>query len=339
MDLAGRLEHTSAMDFVIVGAGALGSILAAKLLAADHSVKVLARGERAKAVARDGLRIFGIEDHQRNCAVEVDPRALSKTDVLIMAVKTLTHGAATQSLAHLAVDSVFSVANGVVKNEQLVDAFGRDAVVGCMADFSGELQADGRVQFTRNHCIHLGELDAPSSSRCNALVGALNGAGVNAKAVTDIRSVEWSKFVGWCPFMGLSVLSRAVSGQFLSDPDHAEVLVRSVREMCELAEVLGVPIEGESPLPIRDLVAGPVATGVAAVQAVGARMLVHSPEHRMSALQDLLRGSALEVEDTLGYAVRLGAEHQLDMPVTRTLYGLVAGLDRQRQQLRKPQGH
>lgn len=317
------------MDFVIVGAGALGSILSAKLLAAGHTVTLLARGARAEAVRRDGLRIYGIEDHQRQCSVVVDPDQVRGADVLIMAVKTMTHAQAAQSLAHLEVDSVFSVANGVVKNQQLIDVFGNDRVVGCMANFSGELQADGRVVFTRNNCIHLGELNAASSGRCDALVTALNGAGVNAEAVADIRSVEWSKFVGWCPFMGLSVLSRAVSGKFLSDPGHAEVLVQAVREMCQLANALGIPIEGDSVLPVSRLITGSVADGVAEVQQVGARMLAHSPDHRMSALQDVLRGTPLEVEDTLGYAVRLAAERGVSMPVMGTLYGLVAGVDRQ----------
>jgi 2-dehydropantoate 2-reductase len=330
VDLPRRLPHTALMDFVIVGAGALGSILGAKLLVAGHAVTLLARGARAEAVRRDGLRIHGIEDHQRHCAVVIDPSQVISTDVLIMAVKTLTHAPAAQSLAHLDVDSVFSVANGVVKNQQLIDVFGSERVVGCMANFSGELEADGRVQFTHNNCIRLGELNAPSSGRCDALVAALNGAGVNAEAVADIRSVEWSKFVGWCPFMGLSVLSGAVSEKFLSDPDHAQVLVRAVREMCQLADALGIPIDGESPLPIRRLITGSVAAGVAEVQQVGARLLEHSPDHRMSALQDLLRGTPLEVEDTLGHAVRLADELGVSMPVMGTLYGLVAGVDRQR---------
>jgi 2-dehydropantoate 2-reductase len=320
------------MDFVIVGAGALGSILGAQLLEAGHSVVMLARGGRAEALRRDGIRLHGLVERQTACPVETDPGAIKTADVVILAVKTLTHEAAAQSLAHLQVDMVLSVANGVLKNQQLIGAFGEAHVLGCMADVSGELQADGRVLFTRNMSLQIGELHKPSSDRCEALVSALNASGMNAAVAADIRSVEWSKFVGWCPFMGLSVLSRAVSAEFLSDPDHAAVMVAAVREMHRLATALGIEIEDRSPLPVTSIATGTVAEGVACVLQVGARIREHSPEHRMSALQDLLRGTPLEVEATLGHAVVLGRQHDIDMPTMNALYRLVAGVDRQNRQ-------
>ncbi len=317
------------MEFVIVGAGALGSILGAQLMAAGHSVVMLARGARAAALRRDGIRLRGLVDTQTACVVEENPKAIKAADVVIFAVKTLTHEAAAQSLAHLQVDMALSVANGVIKNRQLVEAFGPERVLGCMADVSGELESDGRVLFTRNMCLAIGELDGRSTARCEALSGALNASGINAAIATDIRSVEWSKFVGWCPFMGLSVLSRAVSAEFLSDPDHATVLVAAVREMFSLASAQGIDIEGRSPLPVNAIASGTLADGVACVLQVGARLREHAPQHRMSALQDLERGTPLEVEATLGHAVALGRQHNIEMPTMTTLYHLVAGVDRQ----------
>lgn len=321
------------MDFVIVGAGALGSILGAQLLSAGHSVVMLARGARAEVLRRDGIRLHGLVEQQIPCRVETNPRAIKVADVLILAVKTLTHEAAAQSLAHLQVNIVLSVANGVLKNQQLINAFGEDHVLGCMADLSGELKADGRVHFTRNMCLHIGELHDQPSERCQSLVSKLNASGVNAAVASDIRSVEWSKFVGWCPFMGLSVLSRVVSARFLSDPDHAEVMVRAVREMYGLATVLGITIDDRSPLPVKTIATSAVADGVAAVLEMGARMREHAPEHRMSALQDLRRGTPLEVEATLGHATALGRQHDVPMPIMDTLYRLVAGVDRQNRQV------
>jgi ketopantoate reductase len=50
----------------------------------------------------------------------------------------------------------------------------------------------------------------------------------------------------------------------------------------------------------------------------------------MSALQDLEAGRALEVEETLGYAVREAARLKLPLPNVATLYSVVAGIDRVR---------
>ena len=47
------------MNFVIVGAGALGSIYAAYLARAGHQVSLIARGERAAALAKHGIAVVG----------------------------------------------------------------------------------------------------------------------------------------------------------------------------------------------------------------------------------------------------------------------------------------
>jgi 2-dehydropantoate 2-reductase len=50
--------------------------------------------------------------------------------------------------------------------------------------------------------------------------------------------------------------------------------------------------------------------------------------HKVSMLQDLERGRRLEVEETLGYAVRKGAELGLQLPTVETCYRLIRGIDR-----------
>ena len=57
------------MNFVIVGAGALGSIYAAHLARAGHEVSLIARGERAAALARHGIGIVGEELSTARCNI------------------------------------------------------------------------------------------------------------------------------------------------------------------------------------------------------------------------------------------------------------------------------
>ena len=47
------------MKFAILGAGALGTILGAHLSRAGHEVTMLARGERARTLQRQGLVLNG----------------------------------------------------------------------------------------------------------------------------------------------------------------------------------------------------------------------------------------------------------------------------------------
>ncbi|MGH8302760.1 MAG: ketopantoate reductase family protein, partial [Steroidobacteraceae bacterium] len=59
-------------EFAILGAGAIGSILGAHLARAGHSVIIIARGDRAHAVQRDGLRIKGLADFSAQVPVITD---------------------------------------------------------------------------------------------------------------------------------------------------------------------------------------------------------------------------------------------------------------------------
>ena len=61
------------------------------------------------------------------------------------------------------------------------------------------------------------------------------------------------------------------------------------------------------PLPVPSIVHASDAAAIEIVRGVGQNFLEKSPEHRMSAQQDVLRGSRLEYEETLGYALEQAA--------------------------------
>src|SRR5689334_6721926 len=105
------------MRFLIVGAGALGSILAAHLLRAGHDVTLLARGKRAAALRNEGLVLRGLASFETPCRVVEDARDLLATDTLIVATKAIATAKTLEALGHVRIGSAFSVQNGVLKNE------------------------------------------------------------------------------------------------------------------------------------------------------------------------------------------------------------------------------
>ena len=60
------------------------------------------------------------------------------------------------------------------------------------------------------------------------------------------------------------------------------------------------------------------------VRGIGQTFLDKSPEHRMSAQQDVLRGSRLEYEETLGYALEKSREAGVPMPTLDSLYRVIS---------------
>ena len=77
------------MKFAILGAGALGTILGAHLSRAGHEVVMIARGERARVLQRQGLVLNGLSDIKARPIVIDDPRKLLDTGTLIIATKAI----------------------------------------------------------------------------------------------------------------------------------------------------------------------------------------------------------------------------------------------------------
>ena len=212
----------------------------------------------------------------------------------------------------------------------LAQAFGKERVLGALADTSGELLADGTVLFTRNVNILVGELSGDDSPRAQRLARTLDTSGVRAAATPEILTLEWSKFCAWAGLMALSVTTRALTWKYLLDPDCALVLARLVREMGVLARTLGIGLSDRSILPVASMCAGPEGEAVAAILKAGREFRANAPGHRMSALQDLEAGRPLEVNETLGYASAKARELALTLPLLEGFALLIAGLDRAR---------
>jgi 2-dehydropantoate 2-reductase len=316
------------MQFTIVGAGALGTILAAHLIAAGHEVTLVARGLRAAQLEREGLRLRGLREFDLPCTVVQPGAAIDPAGVVIYTVKTYQMDEALASLAHLAPSAVFSVANGVMKNEQLAAVYGASRVLGCMANVSGELLATGEVLFTRNVRMPLGALPGYRGPDPRAIAAAIAAAGVITPAVDDIETAEWSKFAGWLAMFTLAVIARTTTGVYLENPGLAAVGVKLVREAVALARARGITLIDQSPIPV--LAVADAATPAAAVEIlrdIGRNLISQAPTHRMSALQDFEAGRRLEVHETLGYAQREAARLGVAAPTIAFCYELVAGLD------------
>jgi 2-dehydropantoate 2-reductase len=312
------------MRFAILGAGALGTILGAHLSRSGHDVIMIARGDRAREIARRGLVVTGLANVEARPAVIDDPKKLLEADTLIVATKAIDTPAALASVGHVRFDAVSSVQNGVLKNALLAAVFGPQRVLGAMANFSGELTPSGEVKFTRNVGLYVGDENGAISPRAEELAHLVDAAGVRSEAVPDIRTREWSKFVGWIPLFLVAALTRQVTWKFLLDPQTAVVVVRIARETAALAAALEIELVDASPLPVPSIVQASDEAAVEIVRGVGTTFLEKSPDHLVSSAQDVLRGSRLEYVETLGHALDLGRKVGVPMPALDNGYRILA---------------
>ena len=306
------------MHFVIVGAGALGSIYAAYLARAGHQVSLVARGERAAALARNGIGIVGVEAFTARCDIVTQPETLRQADVVIVAIKTYDTAQALASLRGLKVKSALSVQNGVLKNQQLGDVCGPQPVLGAISMIGGDvLPAEdglpGAVRYSMAGPTIMGEPAGGDSSRVAELVDTFERAGLKARASDDITSVEWSKFVGWSGFSTLAVMTRLPTWRFMLDADTALIAARVMRETAAVASRHGAKLQ-DSGFTSKDFLNASEEEAIKAVQAHGEKMRTTAPGFRQSILQDADRNRRLEVNETLDYTLSLAKELGVAVP-------------------------
>jgi ketopantoate reductase len=108
------------------------------------------------------------------------------------------------------------------------------------------------------------------------------------------------------------------------DPRTALVAVRIARETAALAAALGVKLVDLAPLPVPSLASAGDEQAIEIVRGIGKTFFEKSPEHRMSAQQDVLRGSPLEHAETVGYALDQSRELGVPMPTLDSCYRILA---------------
>jgi len=315
------------MKIVILGAGALGSLFGAHLARAGEDVTLIARAARAESIQEHGVTITGLANVTVPVPVTARPQELRQADVLLLTVKTYDMEMALESVAHLQVDSVLSVQNGLIKNEQLARRFGWERTLGAAAHISAEVLPTGAVRFTANEWFSIGELPEGVSARVEAVVAALARAGIRAEASAQIASVEWTKYVVNISWMALSALSRLETYRIFKHPDLAWVAAKLTREVAQIPAKLGIPLLDKGVFGAKTLSEVPFEAAVANFRQVGERLEAQgATAHKVSILQDLERGRRLEFEAMFGYAVRLGAELGVSLPTVEICYRLIKGV-------------
>lgn len=322
-----RLRERSggSMRIAVVGAGALGSLYAARLALAGHPVSLLARPHVAATIAAGGITVEGGEGRPepvRSVRVTTSPAELAGADLLLLAVKTYHTAEILPALASLrgSLGAVCSLQNGVTKDAALVAVFGEEAVLGAMSLEGATPLHPGRVLWTSPTSTAFGELDGRMTGRVQAVVAAFREAGLKAEALGNIAGATWAKFGIMVPGATLGVLSRLPLYRLYGQPTLGALFIALCREVRALAESTGVPWEDFPGMRVATLCRLPTEEGVKllaergrAWQDAGATAL------KPSTLVDLERGRQTELPDLVGYLAAEGARRGLHVPYATIL--------------------
>ena len=318
------------MKIGVVGLGAVGGFLAARLAAAGHEVSALARGATLAAVRAHGLRVQQHDGLVRTAlAVSDDPQALGPQDLVIVALKAQALEAAAPSVQTLLAPEgvVMPAMNGVpwwflqtgADSAHLasVDPQGRiaaalplDQVLGCVVHFASSCPEPGVVRHGFGERLIVGEPRGGASARRDAVVAALAAAGLQVERSDDIRRDIWFKLWGNMTMNPVSALTGATADRILDDPLVAAFMLRAMAEAAEIGGRIGCPITQS----------GEERMGV--TRQLGA--------FKTSMLQDAEAGRGLELDALVAAVHEIGERVGVPTPNIGALLGLTRLMARQR---------
>jgi 2-dehydropantoate 2-reductase len=317
------------MRICVVGAGAIGGVIASRLAPAagsDVDVSVLARGATLAAVRERGLRVTSAEGTvTAQVKTSADAAELGPQDFVVVAVKAQSMPGVAASVGPLlcASTAVLSTLNGVPW--WFLDGFGGPAagrhlesvdpggaisavlpaarVIGGTVHLSASSPAPGEIAWRAGSGLIIGELDGSASVRLAALAGALREAGFDVTESGRVRDDVWYKLWGNLTLNPICALTGASTGPALDDDLVRDFVSRAMLEAKEIGERIGCPVD-QTPEDRH---------------AVTRRLGDFVP----SMLQDARAGRALELDALTGAVRELGTLVGVPTPNVDAIHGLV----------------
>ena len=314
------------MRIAIVGVGAIGGLLAARLARAGEDVSVVARGAHLEAIRSQGLKLLDAEgEFTARLPASTRLADLGPQDCIALGVKAhQVADVAADVAAALGSDTTiltaqnglpwwyFHKAGGAHDGRRLesVDPDGRigellpaERIIGSVVYPAGEIVAPGVIRHVEGNRFTLGELDGAETPRAAALSEALTRAGFKAPVVADIRTEIWMKLWGNATFNPVSALTSATLSGMCQYPPSRALIAAMMAEVKAVGEAHGIRFRLS------------IDKRIAAAEAIGA--------HKTSMLQDVEAGRTPELEALVGSVLEMGRIAGLACPRLEAVYALV----------------
>jgi len=315
------------MKIAVIGCGAIGGYVAAKLALAGEAVTVMVRGATLEAVRERGITLHmsdGCTQLAHDVTATSDYARAGAQDLVILAVKAHQLEAVAAQVPELfgSDTAVVTMQNGIpywyfhrhggaldgsiVRSVDPQGTISRlipaERVVGCVVYPATELLAPAVVKHIEGDRFPIGELDGSVSERAQRISQCFTRAGFKSPVLDNIRAEIWLKLWGNLTFNPISALTRSTLAEICQFPPTRALAATMMTEAQAVAEKLGIRFR----VPLERRIAGAEKVG----------------HHKTSMLQDVEAGKAPELEALLGSVVELGQLTHTPTPHIDSVYAL-----------------
>lgn len=315
------------MRVAILGVGAIGGLMSARLARSGCEVLLCARGETAQALDAVGLlletpdgrslalapdRWTVLDTNQEEIPVERQGWA----DYAILCGKSYS----TRELCRLA-DTVlsmnglgFCLSNGLGHMEKLSNYLGKHRVLGATTTHGAIRIGPGEIQWTSRGRIVIGAVGEsdlePVEPRVDRLMSLLDEGGLNPEWSEDIEKTIWTKLLLNVAINPVCAIAGVLNGEMLQHPELFETGLAAMEEAARIATADGIDMSDiDLAATLEDLCR-------------------KTADNRVSMLQDLMAGRPTEIDSICGEVIKRGEEFGIPTPRNQTLHALIKGIEK-----------
>ncbi|MCY9658386.1 2-dehydropantoate 2-reductase [Paenibacillus chondroitinus] len=319
------------MRIMIIGAGSLGLLFAAKLSAlCDHLTVIARTKEQADQLAQEGIMLGGTTERHRTTRggfiefshYEVDKESVANAtvpvhpyDYIFLMVK---QPAITKELAQYIysrrseITYLVSFQNGIGHEADLSEDDGENKLLLAVTTEGARRESPTEVSHTGHGITYIGASNCTDPDHKKSthflLVNLLQEAGFRAEMSKNMEVRIWSKLIINAVINPLTAILHVKNGELLDSTWTKELMFDLYREACFVAEAKEIKL--------------PDALWQTIISVCEATSRNHS-----SMLQDIEQSRPTEIDRINGSLLQMADELKLELPTHRTVYRLVKALE------------
>ncbi len=305
------------MNYIILGAGGIGSYYGAKLLEAGHNIIFIARGKHLKALNECGLSLshptFSFKKQVIACSLDdLKLDKLPKIDAVILTTKSTTTYKIAKYLSTIFNDNskypfIVSLQNGVENEDILSNYFPKDNIIGALTRKIGaHIIKPGQVEVTGNVETIIGALEKTDKNKIflENFSSDVKKSGILCEITENIRLELWKKLIINNGVNAMCALLEIETGVLMHDKSLSRIVYGLMQETANAAKAINIIIKKEDVDSMFELIRN--------FDSIKPSMLVDKEFNR-----------ALEIDEICGVVIKYNEVQGMDAPYTRTVSSIL----------------
>lgn len=299
------------MKFLVIGAGGIGGLLSAKLLAAHQDVNLIAHGKNLEALSQDGLTFIS-PDNTTSYEVKVSDMALyeGEPDVIFICVKSFSIDEVCDFIKakQFTKAVIIPILNGFGISHSIQEKLGEEfTVLRGLIYASSTLIRPGVILQDSDLCrIIAGKDDVMDDEELLGLLKeiqpVLNGAGIDFEISKHTKLDSFKKFAFISPLAALSSYYGMDVAAIQVPGEQREMFVDLSKEVLAIGEKMGLDVSERRVQVNLDLLDELAPTSIPSMS------------------RDLAQHKQSEIDSLIFEVIRLGKKYNVPTP----LYNRVA---------------